>query len=52
MMRLQQGGYMTYGGPLNNLLGSLLVFKGLCPKQTTLIPNVVDTQNTVAPLQI
>ena len=54
MIRLQQDGYITYGDPLNSLLRSLLVylFKGLCPKQTmALIPNIFDTQNTVAPLQ-
>ena len=55
MIRLQQDGYTTYGNPLNSFLRSLLVylFKGLCPKQTiALIPNIVNTQNTVSPLQI
>lgn len=54
MIRLQQDGSTTYGNPLNSLLRSLLVYlsKGLCPKQTiALIPNIVDTQNTVAPLE-
>lgn len=53
-VRLQRDRHMKHGNPLNILLRTPLVylFRGLCPKQTiALIPNIVDTQNTVAPLQ-
>jgi len=45
----------NYGSALNRDLIEMpltYLFKGLCPKQTiALIPNIINTQNTVPPLQ-